>query len=183
MAPTATAEPTLGGSGVHVGTERPLTDAEILAQIPAARTRAADAQRHGLRATQARYSTARHQLIIGLTNGTAIAIPADRVAALRGASARALADVAVTPTGAALHWERLDVDLSVAALVREALGGAAVMSVLGAAGGTATSARKADAARVNGAKGGRPPANAVRVAATRAAAPVGAAGAQPKRGR
>lgn len=135
---------------------RPLADADILAQIPAARARGVAERRHGLRAAEARYSAARHQLTIGLTNGTAIAIPVVRVPALRGASAHELARVEVTPTGSALHWERLDVDLSVPALVRDALGGSAVMSVLGAAGGTVTSARKAEAARANGANGGRP---------------------------
>lgn len=179
MAATARAERAGQAADVRGGGERPLTDAEILAQLPAARARAAEELRRGLRAAGARYSAARHQLSIGLTNGTIITIPADRVPALRGASARDLAAVEVTPTGSALHWERLDVDLSVPALVREALGGTAVMSVLGAVGGTATSARKADAARANGTKGG-PPRNS---GEKRGATPAGAAGAKSGRAR
>jgi hypothetical protein len=135
---------------------RPLTDAEILAQIPGARARAAEEQKHGLRAAEARYSAARHQLHIGLANGTVIGVPVDIVLALRGASPRELGGVEVSPTGSALHWERLDVDLSVPALVREALGDAAIQSLFGVMGGRATSSRKAEAARANGAKGGRP---------------------------
>jgi hypothetical protein len=135
----------------------PLTAAEILAQIPRARARAAEEQKHGLRAAAARYSRAREQLVLELTNGTVIGVPVDIVPALGGASARDLAGVEVTPTGSALHWERLDVDLSVPGLVLEALGGGAVQSLFGVAGGRATSSRKAEAARANGSKGGRPP--------------------------
>ncbi len=102
---------------------KPLTEAEILAQIPGARARAAKEQKYGLRAATARYSVAHEQLFLELTNGTVIGVPVDIVPALRGASARELAGVEVTPTGSALHWERLDVDLSVPGLVLEALGG------------------------------------------------------------
>lgn len=135
---------------------RALTEAEILAQIPGARARAAKEQKHGLRADAVRYSVAHEQLILELTNGTTIGVPVRIVPALRAASDRELAEVEVTPTGSALHWERLGVDLSVPALVREALGGGALQSLFGAAGGQATSSRKAEAARANGAKGGRP---------------------------
>ena len=105
-----------------VAAGRPLTEAEILAQIPGARARAAEERKQGLRAASARYSVARRQLVLELTNGTVIGVPVSIVPALRGASARELAGVEVTPTGSALHWERLDVDLGVPGLVREALG-------------------------------------------------------------
>lgn len=135
---------------------RPLTESEILAQIPGARARGAEEQKHGLRAVSARYSVAHEQLYLELRNGTVIGVPVSVVPALRGASPRELTGVEVTPTGSALHWERLDVDLSVPALVREALGAQAIQSLFGAAGGRVTTPRKAEAARANGAKGGRP---------------------------
>ena len=64
--------------------------------------------------------------------------------------------VTVLPAGSVLHWASLDVDLSVPALIREALGADALRSLAAAEGGKATSERKAAAARANGAKGGRP---------------------------
>ncbi len=97
-----------------------------------------------------------------LTNETVIGVHVSKVPALRDASDRELADVEVTPTGSSLPWERLDVDLSVAELVREALGLEALHSLFGAAGGQATSPRKAEAARLNGAKGGRPRRGAIK---------------------
>ncbi|MBY0489944.1 MAG: DUF2442 domain-containing protein [Gemmatimonadaceae bacterium] len=56
------------------------------------------------------------------------------IESLSGAAACSLATVAVSPTGSALHWDRLDVDLSIAALVREAPGGQALRSLFAAEG-------------------------------------------------
>lgn len=134
-----------------------LSEAEILAQIPAARARGVKASRQGLRAVSARYRAAHEVLYIELTNGTVIGVPLSLVPALRHASKKALEEVEVTPTGSALHWERLDVDLSVPALIRDALGADALRSLFGAEGGRVVSERKAEAARRNGARGGRPP--------------------------
>ena len=139
-----------------------LGDAEILAMIPAARERAMLERRAGLRARTARYSEAKKQIMMELTTGALLGVPIHSVAALRGMTARQLAALAVTPSGSILHWERLDIDLSVAALVREALGEAAIQSLFGAAGGRSTSPKKTEAARANGAKGGRPRAAADR---------------------
>lgn len=133
-----------------------LTEAEILAQIPGARERALEEQKHGFRASDARYSVADKRIVLKLKNGTVIGVPVRMIPALHGATPRQLAAVGVTPTGSALHWYRLDVDLSVPALVREALGAGALQSLFGSVGGKARSSRKAEAARANGAKGGRP---------------------------
>ena len=140
----------------HLAGGATLSEAEILAQIPAARTRSAEAVRSGLRARSARYSLAHETLFLTLTNGTVIGMRAAGIPALRQATGRQRAAVEVTPTGTALHWEALDVDLSVSALIREALGVSAVRSLFAAEGGRSTSDKKAAAARANGAKGGRP---------------------------
>jgi hypothetical protein len=59
--------------------------------------------------------------------------------------------------GRGLHWEPLDVDLSVPGLLAGLFGTRAYMDRQRAArAGAATSAAKAAAARRNGAKGGRP---------------------------
>ena len=135
---------------------RALTEAEVLALIPAARARSVLERKQGLRALTVRFSDARKQLVLELTNGPVIGVPVALVPALRSASSRHLAAVELTPTGSVLHWAGLDVDQSVPSLPREALGGSAVQSLFGVSGGLSRSRRKAEAARANGAKGGRP---------------------------
>lgn len=162
-------------------TGRRLSDAEILAQIPAARARATEQAAVGFRASSARYSVATKSLVVTLSNGTTLGIPVAGIEALSGAAAGSLATVAVSPTGSALHWERLDVDLSVAALVREALGGPALRRLFAAEGGRSKSEPKTLAARLNGAKGGRPRKNAG--PAVRATPHVASAPAAKKSGR
>ena len=60
-----------------------LTEAEILAQIPAARARSVEAARSGLRARSARYSLAHETLFLTLTNGTIIGMKAAGIPAAR----------------------------------------------------------------------------------------------------
>lgn len=133
-----------------------LSDADILAQIPVARERVEKLRQTALRAAHVRYSAAMQQLVLTLGNATEVRIPVRAVAALRGTTPRERADVHVSPTGGAIRWERLDVDLSVPSLLEIALGRSTVHALFGTAGGRSTSERKAQAARVNGAKGGRP---------------------------
>jgi hypothetical protein len=65
--------------------------------------------------------------------------------------------------GIGLHWEQLDVDVSVPGLLAGLFGTKAWMDRQRAArAGTARSPAKAEAARRNGAKGGRPPASAAK---------------------
>lgn len=140
-------------------TDRPtrhLTDAEVLAQIPAARARAARRAAAEPRAASARYDRARQLVIVELTNGAFFGFPAALAQGLAEATPAELADVEVSPSGEALRWPRLDVDLRVPALLGGVFGTRAWMRVLAQAGGRATSEAKANAARANGAKGGRP---------------------------
>ncbi len=68
-----------------------------------------------------------------------------------------MAQIEILGLGLGLHWERLDVDLSVPGLLAGLFGTKAYMDRQRAArAGAATSAAKAAAARRNGAKGGRP---------------------------
>ena len=83
--------------------------------------------------------------------------PARAAQGLARASDAELAQVEILGLGLGLHWERLDVDLSVAGLLAGLFGTQAYMDRQRAArAGAATSAAKAAAARRNGAKGGRP---------------------------
>jgi hypothetical protein len=134
-----------------------LTDAEILAQIPAARARWRRARATEPHAAAAHYDEATGRLVVVLTNGGSFAVPIAAVPELRGVSVRSLAAVEVEPTGVGLSWPALDVDLSVTGLARLVLGGATLARDAGARGGRARTETKAEAARRNGAKGGRPP--------------------------
>jgi hypothetical protein len=63
-----------------------LTDAEILAQISAARARGARAQRTEPHAASARYDRATRTLVVMLTSGAGVIVPVDRVPRLDGAA-------------------------------------------------------------------------------------------------
>jgi hypothetical protein len=70
--------------------------------------------------------------------------------------------VEVLGQGYGLHWEKLDVDLSIPGLLAGLFGTKAFMDRQRAArAGASTSQVKAEAARQNGRKGGRPPKVAV----------------------
>lgn len=139
------------------------TDAEILAKIPAAIQRAAEADRTQPRAVAASYDRDAGRVRIDLTNGCAFEFPAALAQGLEHASAEDLARVEVDPGGEGLRWERLDVDLSVPGLLAGVFGGKAWMrqmgKQMGQKGGSARTQSKARAARENGKLGGRPPKN------------------------
>jgi hypothetical protein len=133
-----------------------VTDAEILAQIPAARARESEARQWEPRATAAVYDAATARIAVDLANGARVAIPVACIPELRGASAADVAAVEVSPSGEGLHWARLDADYSVPDLMLALLGPTAWRSALGRAGGRVSSPRKRRASRRNGTKGGRP---------------------------
>jgi len=108
------------------------------------------------RAARATYHTKDNALRIELTNGAAISVPVKLIPALKGASPSEVRSVEVLGRGGGLHWEALDVDLSVPGLVSSVFAGPEWMAELGRVGGRRSSAAKAAAARRNGRKGGRP---------------------------
>ena len=130
---------------------RRLTTAEILAQIPAARTRGAQERKAGLRATSARYDRRGARLVLELTNGFLFGIPVATLPRLAQATAAQLADVELSPEGGVLHFDALDADYSVPGLVLSV-----TAREVGRQGGQVRSAAKTRAAKANGAKGGRP---------------------------
>ena len=140
--------------------KRVLTDAEILARIPAAIERAHKADRTEPRAGAASYDRDAGRVRIDLTNGCAFEFPVALVQGLEGAAADDLARVEVYPGGEGLRWERLDVDLSVPGLLAGVFGGEGWMRQMGRQmgrkGGSARTQSKARAARENGRLGGRP---------------------------
>jgi hypothetical protein len=108
------------------------------------------------RAARASYLAKENVLRIELTNGAAISVPVKLIPALKGASQSDVRAVEVLGRGGGLHWETLDVDLSVPGLVSSVFAGPEWMAELGRVGGQRSSATKAAAARRNGRKGGRP---------------------------
>ena len=126
-----------------------LTDAEITAALERGRT----AQQTEPRATSVRYDSKSRRIIVELTNGCTFAFPAHMAQGLENAVDENLATVEILGAGCGLHWEKLDVDLSVPGLLVGLFGTKAYMA---RHAGQATSPAKAGAARANGAKGGRP---------------------------
>ena len=123
------------------------------AQIDAALARGKLALESEPRAASVRYDRPLDRMIVELTNGCAFAFPPRLAQGLERASANQLANVEILGAGYGLHWEELDVDLSIPGLMSGIFGTKAHMA---RRAGQATSPAKAAAARANGAKGGRP---------------------------
>ncbi len=123
------------------------------AQVDAALERGALTRSSEPRAGSARYDRPTRRVIVELTNGAAFAFPAALVRELEAATHDQLAQVEVLGVGHGLHWEELDVDLTVPGLLAGVFG---TQSHLARKAGQTTSPAKAAAARNNGMKGGRP---------------------------
>ena len=125
--------------------------AAILAQIPAARARATAEREAGQRAKAARYDRKTGRFVLELTNGYELGVPVTTLPALRNATHAQLAAVEMSVTGSAIRIPALDADYSVPGLVL-----ALTAREVGRLGGEVRSKAKSRAAKVNGAKGGRP---------------------------
>jgi hypothetical protein len=108
------------------------------------------------RAASATYRARDEALYVVLTNGAKFIIPVKLIPELRKAPVRDIRKVEVLGRGGGLHWETLDVDISVPGLVASVFEGPTWLAQLGRVGGQRSSAAKAAAARKNGRKGGRP---------------------------
>jgi hypothetical protein len=126
-----------------------LTDAEF----EAASKRGALARANEPRAQSARYDRQLGRVIVDLTNGCTFAFPPRLAQGLETASDDQLEQLEVLGAGYGLHWEALDVDLSIPGLLGGIFG---TRAYLARRAGQARSDAKAAAARANGAKGGRP---------------------------
>jgi hypothetical protein len=123
------------------------------AQIDAALERGRIARTNQPRAKAAHYDAPGDRIVVDLANGCSVAFPRRLGQGLEEATAEQLASVEVLGSGYGLHWETLDVDLSVPGLLAGLFGTKAHMARLA---GQARSPAKAAAARANGARGGRP---------------------------
>ena len=112
--------------------------------------------RSKIRASAARFDRVRRRVVLELTNGVSIAIPITALPELVDANADELAEVDVIGAGNILHFEALDADYSIPALVAQTIGRSLAMKEMARVGGQAKTHAKAAAARENGKKGGRP---------------------------
>ncbi len=135
--------------GLSVKFVAELTDAEI----DAATGRGGLLRATEPRAAAARYDRRLGRVIVDLTNGCTFAFPPRLAQGLEVATDDQLARIAILGAGYGLHWEDLDVDLSIPGLLAGIFGISAYMA---RRAGQATSPAKGAAARANGAKGGRP---------------------------
>lgn len=126
-----------------------LTDAAIDAALERGRR----AHESEPRAAAARFDRQSGRVIVDLTNGCTFGFPPRLAQGLEAATDDQLAAVEILGNGYGLHWETLDVDLSVPGLMAGIFG---TNTYMARRAGQATSAAKAAAARANGAKGGRP---------------------------
>jgi hypothetical protein len=109
------------------------------------------------RAIAARYDRRTGRIVVSLSNGLDLGIAVAKAQGLAGAKASDLAAIEITPTGLGLHWPKLDADLYLPSLLQGLFGTRRWMaSLLGKAGGSATSPAKKAASRANGKRGGRP---------------------------
>lgn len=126
------------------------------AEFAAAQERMAR-QREAGHALSARYDRRRQRLIVRLHHGVEVAFAVDRIEGLAQAAPEDRAVIEISPSGLGLHFPRLDADVYLPALLQGVFGSRRWMAqLMGAAGGSARSAAKAEAARRNGRLGGRP---------------------------
>jgi hypothetical protein len=95
-------------------------------------------------------------LILKMNDGHRVCIPREDLQGLASAAKQEVAKVEILGQGTGLHWPTLDIDLYVPALLQQIYGTRRWMAQLGRRGGAVTSVAKAEAAKQNGAKGGRP---------------------------
>ena len=133
-----------------------MSNEEFERQFAEATKRGEQAMKSEPQAASVNYDQARNNLVINMKNGVTLILPCDLIDGLREAAPEEIAEVELLPRGAALHWEKLDVDLSLTGLLVDLFGSKAWMAEMGRRGGSVTSEAKAKAVRANGRKGGRP---------------------------
>ena len=107
-------------------------------------------------AISVRYIPTRNSIVVEMNNGASLVIPRQLLQGLGDASESQLRHARVTGRGTSLSWPDLDADFTIMSLLHGVYGGKKWMSELARRAGAATSEAKARAARLNGAKGGRP---------------------------
>lgn len=108
------------------------------------------------RASMAEYDPLEDRLNLRLKNGVHLSLPIDLFEEFEGATPEQKADLEITPAGYGLHWDALDIDISVPSIFKQVLGEKVWQGEAIRAFASLRSEAKAAAARENGKKGGRP---------------------------
>lgn len=115
------------------------------------------ASRQAGHVVSARYDADGGRVVISLNTGMDLVFPPALAEGLAGACAADLSRIEISPSGLGLHWPALDADLHVPSLLQGLFGSPAWMAAqMGRKGGEVRSPAKAETARSNGRKGGRP---------------------------
>jgi len=107
-------------------------------------------------AISVRYIPTRNRVVVEMNNGASLVIPRQLLQGLSDASPSQLRNAIVSGRGTTLSWPDLDADFTIMSLLHGVYGGKKWTSELARRAGATTSEAKARAARINGAKGGRP---------------------------
>ncbi|WP_291931498.1 DUF2442 domain-containing protein [Limnohabitans sp.] len=127
-----------------------------LARVETVQARGQVEQASGLQALSARYDTRKKHIVVDLINGSSFSFPPHLAQGLANARPAELADIEISPYGIGLHWPQLDADLTVEGLLAGLFGSRSWMRQHAAKAGSVKSEAKTQAAKANGAKGGRP---------------------------
>lgn len=107
------------------------------------------------RARAARYDAESGRVVVDLRDGLTFAFPTTWYPELTALPGELVAQVRVTASGYALHWDAADVHLAVPQVIADLFGGYSAR-VTGREGGRSRSPAKGAAARKNALRGGRP---------------------------
>lgn len=133
---------------------------ELDQQIKMATQRGEASLRLEPRGESVRFDATSDCFTIQLTNGVTLTIPRRLIEGVADATPEDAAAVTLDELGEALHWQKLDQDISVVGLASNIFGTRRWMAQLsaqfGQRGGQVKSAAKTASARANGAQGGRP---------------------------
>jgi uncharacterized protein DUF2442 len=128
------------------------TDAEIDVAI----ARAGVHERSRAKIVAARYLAARDAVALRLSTGALIEVPRKAIPRLRPVRAKNLALVEIGPAGATIWFQPADLGFDLEELLLATTGARALRTAGARAMGAISSKKKADAARLNGKRGGRP---------------------------
>jgi len=132
-------------------TYKPITDEEL--ECIEHETRERDKTEPRIKT--ARYDRKNGRLVMEMQGDAEVSVPARSLGVLADASDEELADLRIVSRGSALHWDRLDVQMTTISLL-QLIFRVRTISDIARRAGSATSPAKTAAARQNGKKGGRP---------------------------
>lgn len=99
------------------------------------------------------YDPTQALVLVQLRSGFAFGFPPERIPGLEGATKKQLSNCRISPSGDGLHWDDLDTHASLTGIITDALN---LRDWAPRLMGQIRSQAKAEAARKNGLKGGRP---------------------------